>query len=122
MNPDHLHLKRIGTIFYFAFLVQICTILFPITAAAQSGRYDGWHPMMRGWGMGGFGMILNIAFWVLAAVALVWLIRWIFQLGVGSGVGSSSGSRALDILNGRYARGEIDKLLYDAMKQDIFSH
>lgn len=122
MNPDHLHLKRIGTIFYFAFLVQICTILFPITAAAQSGRYDGWHPMMRGWAIGGFGMIFSIALWILAAVVLVGLIRWIFQLGVGSGAGSSSGSRALDILNERYASGEIDKSQYDAMKQDIVSH
>ena len=122
MNLAHFYLKGACAKISCALLILLYTILLPISAAAQSGRYDGWHPMMRGWGMGGFGMIFNIAVWILAAAVLIWLIRWIFQLGGKPGTDSSSGSRALDILNERYARGEIDKSQYDAMKQDIISH
>lgn len=89
---------------------------------AQGARYDGWHPMMGGWGMGGFGIILNIAIWVLVISAVVWLVRRLLQSEGGRRSDSASGSRALDILKERYARGEIDKSQYEAMKRDILAH
>ncbi|RJQ62950.1 MAG: SHOCT domain-containing protein [Desulfobacteraceae bacterium] len=78
--------------------------------------------MMDGWGMGGVGMIFMMIFWVLVIVGLVLLIKWLFDATRGekfrSG-GSPSGSRALDILKERYARGEIDKAEFESRRRDL---
>jgi putative membrane protein len=91
-------------------------------ALAQWGRYEGWHPgpgMMGGWGMGWFGGIFMIVFWILILVGLVMVIRWLFQsTGKGKNNGQS-GLRALEILKERYARGEIDKAQFENMKRDL---
>lgn len=95
---------------------------FPVPAVAQRGPYGGWHGpgMMDGWGMGWFGMVFNIVFWILILVGLVFLIRWLVQSGRDrSNRGYGGGSRALDILKERYARGEIDKQQYESMKKDL---
>lgn len=97
--------------------------LYPIAAAfAQQGRYGGWGVgpgMMGGWGMGWFGGIFMIVFWILILVGLVFVIKWLIQStskGRGDGQG---GSRAIDILKERYARGEIDKSQFESMKHDL---
>jgi putative membrane protein len=64
--------------------------------------------MMGGWGMGWFGSILMLVFWVLVIVGLVFLIKWLIQTTKG-GTEITRSSRALDILKERYARGEINK-------------
>jgi putative membrane protein len=97
--------------------------LYPIaTTFAQQGRYDGWGMgpgMMGNWGMGWFGGIFMIVFWILILVALVFVVRWLIQTtGRGKNSGQS-GSRAIDILKERYARGEIDKAQFEDMKQDL---
>lgn len=97
----------------------------PAFARGQYGRpYGGWHMgpgMMDGWGMGWFGMIFNIAFWILILVGLVFLIRWLVHAGRdrSGSVSGGGGSRALEILKERYARGEIDKPQYESMKKDL---
>ena len=69
----------------------------------------GWYHDGMGWG-GGLGMVLGmVAFWGLVVWAVVVLFR-------SSG---SQGSRAadhdpLDILDDRFARGEIDEVEYHA--------
>lgn len=73
--------------------------------------YDGFG---LGGGMG-FGML---AFWVLIVAAIVVLVR-------GFGAGSkASETRAiddtpLDILRQRFARGEIDKSEFEAMRREL---
>jgi putative membrane protein len=96
----------------------------PALAQGQYGRpYGDWHMgpgMMDGWGMGWFGMIFNVAFWILILVGLVFLIRWLVNAGRDrSDRGYGGGSRYLDILKERYARGEIDKQQYESMKKDL---
>jgi len=74
---------------------------------------------MMGYPMGtGSGMLLwNLLFWLLIVVAIVLLVAWVSRRKTGGdGKGEES---ALDILNKRYARGEISKEEYDRMKQDI---
>jgi putative membrane protein len=77
-----------------------------------------WQQMPHGRGMmiGGAGMgFLMILFWAVVVIALVMLITAIF-----SGRRASSPTRsALEILQERYARGEIDKRRFDAMRRDL---
>lgn len=73
--------------------------------------------MMGGYGMGGFGFggIFMILWWILIVVGIVVLVKWL----LGPGLSHGGGSRALDILKERYARGEIDEQEYRKKKQDL---
>jgi putative membrane protein len=83
-------------------------------------HYDMWvagswqmpHGMMIGAGGLGFLMML---FWGVIIVALVMLVSALFS-GRRTSFPSES---ALEILQKRYARGEIDKAHYDAMRHDL---
>jgi putative membrane protein len=67
---------------------------------------------MGDWGWGtGIGWFFMLSFWVLVIVGIVTLIRWL--------IGASSGSRALDILRERYAKGEITKEQFEQTKREI---
>jgi putative membrane protein len=82
----------------------------------------GGYGMMSGYGGGyGFGYnpigsILSLVFWALiiggVALLVIWLVR-------GAGRTPSSGESVLDILKARYAKGEITKEQFDAMKHDV---
>jgi putative membrane protein len=93
--------------------------LYPTSSVfAQQGRYDG-PSMMGGWGMGWFGGIFMVVFWILILVGFVFGIRWLLQATGKKGDSGQRGSRAIDILKERYARGEIDKAQFDSMKRDL---
>ena len=79
----------------------------------------GSHWGMMGWGNCGFwpfGMII----WLIIIVAVIALVSWSVSArssrGRGQGVLSSS---ALDVLEQRYARGEIGRDEYLQKKNDI---
>ena len=75
--------------------------------------------MMGNWGMGWFGGIFMMIFWVLVLVGLVFLIKWLIQTTnrVKSDAGNSNS--ALEILKERYARGEIDTTEFETMKLEL---
>ena len=78
--------------------------------------------MMGGWGMGWFGGIFMLVFWVLVIVGLIFLIKWLIQSTKGESGGKlSNSSRAIDILKERYARCEIDKHEFEEKKKDLVS-
>jgi putative membrane protein len=71
-------------------------------------------------GLGWIGWIFQFAFWILIIVGLIFLIKWLIQASRGErSEGSRSGSRAMEILRERYARGEITKEEFDRMKRDL---
>jgi len=113
------YLKTFWATFYA--LMVPSAVFFPWNyVLAQSGRYGGWNMgpgMMGEWGMGWFGMIFMMIFWILIIVGLVFLIRWLIQNTRSAK--SEGGSRALDILKERYARGEIDRTEFEAKKKGI---
>jgi putative membrane protein len=73
--------------------------------------------MMQGWGMGWFGGIFMIVFWILILVGLVLVIKWLIQTTSRGKVEGNTGSRAMEILKERYARGEIDKAEFEEKKK-----
>lgn len=80
-----------------------------LPASAQADTWEGgWHD---GWGWGHmfFGSIMMLLFWGGLIILIVLAVRW---MGAGPGRangGAAPGSRALDVLEERFARGEIDK-------------
>ncbi len=92
---------------------------------------DGFG-MMSGFGFGGFFMIL---WWVLVVVGIVVLGKWIVtsptvgnraEAGRRPNAGPTQtggrfggSSSALDILNERYARGEIEEQDFKVRKRDL---
>lgn len=72
----------------------------------------GWE-MMGGWGW--LSALIAIALVVLIVVALLWLVR-----ALGEGPRSTSSKRgAIDELQLRYARGEVDRETYLAIRRDL---
>lgn len=79
------------------------------------------HPWGYGYGygmMGGFGWLFMILFLVVIVAVLIGLFRY---LGSGHPMGPMQGRTALDILNERYARGEIDRDEYQQKRGDLGS-
>jgi len=56
------------------------------------------------YGFGGIGILWMLLFWVGVVVLIIWGVR---QFGNGSTT-NDAGNRALEILEERFARGEID--------------
>ena len=84
---------------------------------------DGPHwGFMGGWGgygwTGAFGMFFGLIFLVVVIAAIVWLVRGGWQPG-GRDPALDRRSRGLDILEERYAKGEIDRDEYLKKKQDL---
>lgn len=68
------------------------------------------------WMASGMGL-LSLLFWVVVIAGVVLIVRWLTARD-GPGLSSPPAS-ALDILNRRYAKGEIDQETYLSMKRDI---
>jgi putative membrane protein len=97
-------------------------LVFPVALASLAAqaqpatdRPDLWH---YGWGWGHmiFGSIMMLLFWGGIVIVIVLAVRG-FGGGTSRGAESPPGSRALDILEERYARGEIDKEEFEERKR-----
>ena len=82
--------------------------------------------MMWGYGFGGGWLMMSLGtiLWIALLVVLVWaLIRWL-NTRTSTPVppplsGVQSGPTALEILQQRYARGEIDTATFEQMRERI---
>ena len=81
--------------------------------------------MMDNWGANGAfggisgiaGFILMLIFWVLIIVGIVIFVRWIInQTKLNDG---KTGKEPLEILKGRYAKGEVTKEEFERIKKDL---
>lgn len=70
------------------------------------GGMGGW-----GWGMG-FGGLFMILFWAVIIIGAIVLIRWLIDQSKG-------GRTPLQILQDRYARGELQRDEYEQKKRDL---
>jgi putative membrane protein len=71
-------------------------------------------PSEWGWGWVGLGILHMGLFWILVILGIVVLVKWLSSSGP-----TRTGSRALDILKERYAKGELTREQFDQMKRDV---
>ncbi len=89
------------------------------------GRFGfGGVGMMRAYGVplygfGLLGIIVRVAFWALLIVGIVLLVSLLFRSTARGTFAPSIGQTPLDILKERYARGEINKDQFEAMRKDV---
>ena len=76
----------------------------------------GWDSWWGGSGMA-FGPLWMIVWLVVLVVGIVAIVRWLGEKGGAGGDRPTRGAR--EILDERYARGEIDREEYMKRKQDI---
>jgi putative membrane protein len=69
--------------------------------------------VMGGYGMAAGWMIFAIVFWIIIMVGIVLLIKWLWEGG------KTYRETALEILEKRYARGEISKKEFEEKKKDL---
>lgn len=102
-----------------AAIVALLASVAVATAARAQGPGPGWmHDWGTGWGSGGMwlGPLFMIALLALLIGLIAALVRW---LGGGSDDGGRRVRTARDILDERYARGEIDREEYQRRRTDI---
>lgn len=74
------------------------------------GVPDAWW---GGWAVvGTVWMLLLLAFWVLVLTGLALLVRWLWRV-------TSQRATSSTPLKARYAKGEISRQEFEAMKQDL---
>ena len=91
--------------------------LWPTLASAQPmGDRDYWGSW--GWGHMMFGGVMMFAFWGAIILLVVLAVRW---MTMGDTVGRSEARRPtpLDILQERFARGDIDKDEYEERRRTL---
>ena len=76
--------------------------------------------MMTGFGfMGLFGLILMVLFWGGLIALAVWLVKVLFSPGRANYPPAGGVANPREILDQRYARGEINREEYELMKRDL---
>jgi putative membrane protein len=80
------------------------------------------HDMMNDWGnFGGWGMglgfVFMLLFWGLVILGIAALIRWLLTQSPSGR--NSRDKTPLEIVQERYARGEIDREEYEQKKRDL---
>ncbi|NMG32631.1 SHOCT domain-containing protein [Aromatoleum evansii] len=82
----------------------------------------GYWGDFGGWGMG-FGFLFMILFWVLVVLGIVALVRWLLQQSQAGGDRRTEerprDKTPLELVQERYARGEIDRDEYEQKKLDL---
>jgi putative membrane protein len=66
------------------------------------------------------GMVLFMTLWILVLVMLIWaLIRWLSGRSAKHAMTPPGGLSALEILEQRYAHGEIDHTTFEQMRERL---
>ena len=73
-----------------------------------------------GYGMGhGFGWVFMILFWVLIVLGVIAVVKLLIAPGQSGETRRPPHHSALEILNERYARGEINKEEFEQKRKDL---
>lgn len=103
------HIQRLA---FAGAVVLAATPAWAQTTSDFGPRY-GYGPMWAGWGWGWFpGMIIGPLMMLIIIGVVVALALW-FTRGFGHAEAYGHSRAALDILEQRFARGEIDKAEFE---------
>ncbi len=88
---------------------------------------EGFTMMGMGFGLGGLGLIFMFIFWIVIIALAVWFLSTLFprvsnQASNPSQPGSQqtqASESPLEVLQRRYARGEITKAEYEQIRRDL---
>jgi putative membrane protein len=67
------------------------------------------------WGWG--GMIFGPIMMIVVLILIVLAVRWLVESGRGGGSHNPPGQTPLDILEERFAKGEIDKVEFEERRR-----
>jgi putative membrane protein len=70
-----------------------------------------------GYGVGWVMGIINIIFWIVVIIGVIYLIKWLSASSKQDDRSTKSENTALDILRERYAKGEINKEEFEEKKK-----
>jgi putative membrane protein len=74
---------------------------------------------MMGFGMG-FGLLAMLLFWGLLVIGAAWLVKGVFGgNGRAPSVAGAKEASPREILDQRYARGEIAREEYERIREDL---
>jgi len=80
----------------------------------------GDDQMMHGFGFGIGGLFGMVLVWILLIAGSVWLIKALFSGNINkTSENKNQEEQAIEILNKRYARGELNKDEYEIIKKDL---
>jgi putative membrane protein len=74
----------------------------------------GAEGMGWGWGWGAVGVVHMIVFWTFVVLVVALLVRWL-----AGGHVPPPGRSAREILDERYAKGELTREQFEQMKADL---
>jgi len=103
-------------IYFKVFLIMIASLLVSCTCGGYYGPQgpDRWgHMMYYGFGYGGMFM------WIIFLIVIGLLVYFIYQAHKTKGQAPTENESPLEILKRRYAKGEITKEQFEAMKEDL---
>lgn len=109
--------KLLNSEFYIPLLLIMSLSTQANSAAVHADNWGGgWHD---GWGWGHmfFGSFMMLLFWGGLIILIVLAVRMMGRKPAQGSDGSAQGNRALEILEERFARGEIDKEEFEERKQ-----
>ena len=126
-------MKNVGTILGIILVVVLVLLLLGgvgmmgfggFGMGGMMGGYGGYGGMMGGYGPQGFGFnpigtIISLVFWALIIGGIVLLVVWLTRNAGRTSLTAAAGDAPLDILKARYAKGEITKEQFDAIKRDL---
>ncbi len=126
-------MKNVGTILGIILVVVLVVLLLGgagmmgfggFGMGGMMGGYGGYGGMMGGYGPQGFGFnpigaIISLVFWALIIGGVVLLVVWLARNAGRTSFGTSGSESPLEILKARYAKGEITKEQFDAIKRDL---
>lgn len=102
---------------YFGFTLMLVSGL--LVSCAREGYLGpqgrgGWGGMMH-YGFGNGGMFM----WIIFLIVIGLLIYFVVQAQKTKGQTPTGNENPLDILKGRYAKGEITREEYERMKKEL---
>ncbi len=118
-------MRNTNTLIAIVVIVVLAVLLFGGAGMMGFGGFGMMGPGMMGgygspygFGYNPIGSILSLVFWALILGGVVLLVVWLLRSANWTSQASSPDS-AIEILKARYAKGEITKEQFDAMKRDL---